>query len=91
MMQCPSLLEAANVSAPCEVCRKVMRMRPVYEGRYVKTHDAIVCNHCWASNRNGWRAEHEEQMLGSNATRLSIGEIEEQRRAVKEGSNIKVA
>ena len=91
MMQGVSFLEAAVVSAPCEVCRKVIRMGPMYEGRYVEKHDAIVCNHCWEGNRNGWRAEHEKEFLCSNATRLSIAEIQEQRRQVEEESSIKVA
>jgi hypothetical protein len=91
MMQAVSFLEAATVSAPCVLCRKVIRMGPVYEGRYVEKHDAIVCKDCWASNRNGWRTEHEDEFLRSNATRLSIAEMQEQRRQVEEGSRIKVA
>jgi hypothetical protein len=90
MKHAVSFLEAATVSAPCLLCRKVIRMGPVYEGRYVEKCDAIVCNDCWVSNRNGWRVEHEDESLRSNATRLSIAE-QEQRRQVEEGSRIKVA
>jgi hypothetical protein len=91
MMQAVSLLEAAVVSAPCELCHKVIRMGPVYEGRYVAKHDAIVCNQCWEGDRNGWRTEHEEEYLSINACRLSISEIQEQRRQVEEELSIKVA
>jgi hypothetical protein len=51
---------SAGISAPCELCRKVIRMGPVYEGRYVHAHDAIVCNDCWAGDCNGWRSQHEK-------------------------------
>jgi hypothetical protein len=90
MMQGGSFLESAVVSAPCEVCRKVIRMGPLYEGRYVDKHDIIVCNHCWDGDRNGWRVEHEKEFVSSNATRLSIAEMQEQRRQA-EGSSIKRA
>jgi hypothetical protein len=91
MIHVVSFLEAAVVGAPCEVCRKTIRTGPVYEGRYVEEHDAIVCNHCWDGNRNGWRGEHEEEFLSSSVSRLSIAEMQEQRRQCEEGSSIKVA
>jgi hypothetical protein len=80
-----------TVCAPCELCRKVIRMGPVYEGRYVDKHDAIVCNTCWTYNRNSWRAEHAEAVLRSNLNAPSIREIEEQRRAIFKGPDAKAA
>ena len=91
MTQHSSLLEAAVVSAPCELCGKVIRMGPVYEGRYVEKQDAIVCNSCWSINRNGWRGEHDEVLFRSNVNAQSIREIEEQRNAIFEGPDAKVA
>ena len=90
-MQIVSFVEAAVVSAPCELCRRVIRMGPVYEGRYVEKHDAIVCNSCWSSNRNGWRDEHDQALLLSNVNAQSIREIEEQRNAILAGPDAKVA
>ena len=58
----------AFISAPCEVCRKVIRMGPVYEGRYVKAHDAIVCNACWDVDAHGWRSTCEQAQWTSSVT-----------------------
>lgn len=48
----------STIYAPCQICRRVIAMGPVYQGRYVAAHDAVVCNDCWAEDRNGWRTEH---------------------------------
>jgi hypothetical protein len=53
-------IDLKELRATCELCSSVIRMGPVYEGRYVADHDAIVCNSCWAADRNGWRSELEQ-------------------------------
>lgn len=52
-------LETAVVNAPCELCRRVIRMGPVFDGRYVALYDAVVCHTCWQQDRNGWRSKFE--------------------------------
>jgi len=46
------------IHAPCELCMRVVAMGPIFHGRYVVAYDAIVCDACWAEDRNGWRTEH---------------------------------
>ena len=46
------------VNAPCSVCHKIIRMGPIFDGRYLEAQDVIVCNACCEADRNGWRSEY---------------------------------
>jgi len=64
---------AASVFAPCNVCRRLIQMGPIFEGRYVDAYEAIVCNACWEIDANGWRQEHDMrpasvQLMGAQSS-----------------------
>jgi hypothetical protein len=50
------------VFAPCDLCRRIVQMGPIFEGRYLERHESIVCNGCWEEDRNGYRTEHESSL-----------------------------
>ncbi len=53
-----------NIMHPCFMCGSQFQMgEHIYDGKYIRRYDIIVCMPCWDGNRDGWTPDYETRLI----------------------------
>ncbi|WP_348733829.1 hypothetical protein [Rheinheimera texasensis] len=67
------------INLTCDLCSKSFKMGPIlYQGKFLPTYGANICNRCYQGNTDGWAPHLENKIIAiAKSNGLAIPERNE--------------